>query len=354
MNKILVFISKLRKEYILFISLFLLTIIGFLDYLTGVELSFSIFYLLPIIITAWYLGRKSGLTFSILGALIWYLTDYFASQNYLHPITPYWNALVMLGTFVIVSEIFCALKASIDRENQLAIRVQNGLLPKEIPNLNSLQISVTWQPLSHVSGDYYDFVKLGENKLGICIADVSGHGVAAALLMSNIQAGFRVTLQNDIEPQNVCKQLNHTIKQHQLQDKFVSFFYGIIDTRERTLIYSNAGHPPPLIVRKDGSVDQLIKGGTLLGIVHEYCCECGKINLIEGDTILLYTDGLSEAKNINSKQFGEENIISICKSSRHLDSHGITNNIFNAVNEFNNHLHDDDITLLVVKYEEKK
>jgi hypothetical protein len=353
MNQIIRYLSKLQKTRIFLLSLFLLFIIGLIDYSTGVELSFSIFYLLPVIICAWFVDRRSGLILSLAGTFIWYLSDLLTSPSYSHPVIPYWNAFVMLGTFTIISEIFYALKLSIDRENQLAIKVQTGLLPKEIPAFNSLQISVTWKPLSHVSGDYYDLVRLGDNKLGICIADVSGHGVAAALLMSNIQAGFRMTLQNDIHPQEVCRQLNHTIKQHQLNDKFVSFFYGIIDTEEKSLLYSNAGHPPPFVVRQDGSADQLSKGGTLLGIVREYCCECGKVMLNDGDVITLFTDGLSEAKNLNSDQFGEEKIMDICKSNIELDSHEIKNNIINAVNEFNNHLHDDDITLLIVKYEEK-
>ena len=352
MSQLFEHIENLKKGNILLIALILLAIIGLADFATGVELSISIFYLFPIILCSWYIGRKSGLTVSLFSALIWFAAENFSSRQYSSFIILSINAILMLGIFVIISEIFSALRLSIERENQLAIKVQKGLLPKKFPVFDSLQLSVTWKPYGFVSGDYYDFVKLDENKLGVCIADVSGHGVAAALLMANIQAAFRITLRNNYLPQNVFKQLNHTIKQHQLSDKFVSFFYGIIDLDEKSFIYSNAGHPPPVIINKEGLVLPLNKGGTMLGVMTDYYCEYEKIDLIDGDVIMLYTDGLSEAKNQSSKLFGEDNLINVCKSSREYDSHEINHTIINAVNEYNNSYYDDDYTLMVIKYEE--
>lgn len=351
MKRIISNINKLSKANIFLLSLLLLFLIGSIDYFTGIELSISVFYLLPVILCAWYVNKTSGLVLAMIAALIWFIADILTSKSYSHPVTPYWNALVMLGIFILINEIFAALKLSFERENQLAIKVQKGLLPKEVPFLDSLQISVSWKPLGHVSGDYYDFVKQDENKLGICIADVCGHGVAAALLMSNIQAGFHATIQSDVMPPNVCKKLNHIIKRHQLPDKFVSFFYGIIDLEEKSLIYSNAGHPPPIIIKQDGTTVRLSKGGTMLGVVSEYHCEYEKISLTDGDIILLYTDGITEAKNVKAELFGEENLINICKKNKLYDSHQIKNSILKAVNQFNSHTYDDDVTLLVIKYE---
>ena len=343
-------IGRIDKRIIAAIAFLLLVITGMLDFYSDVQLSISIFYLLPITISAWYIGRKSGLFFALLGAAVWSLNDYIASQGYRHPVTPYWNAVVMLGIFLVVSEILSALRKSVNLEEQLAIRVQKGLLPNEIPVFDSLQISVKWQPLSFVSGDYYDLVKLDDNKLGICIADVSGHGVAASLLMSNIQAAFHVSIRNDSSPEYVCGQLNTVIRHHGLADKFVSFFYGIIDLDDKSITYSNAGHPPPFIIRNNGTSIPLDKGGTMLGIVEEYFSECERVEIKEGDVVIVYTDGITEAKNRDQDLFGEDKMIKCVREHTYLDSQEINNALLEQIGNYNAHNYDDDYTLLILKY----
>ncbi|HEX9251802.1 MAG TPA: SpoIIE family protein phosphatase, partial [Ignavibacteriaceae bacterium] len=288
MNKLINKISKMNRTSLIGSSILLLCFIGFIDWSTGTELSISIFYLIPIAICAWFVNKWTGVVLAIISITIWFLSDYFDSSSYNHPITPYWNALIMLGIFVLVSELLSALKRVIDRENILALNIQKNLLPGKNPEISDYKVFSIWEPTRVVSGDYYDFIQLKENVLGISLADVCGHGFPAALLMSNVQATFRIIAGHNHAPKEVCDHLNSILISYNMPDKFTSFFYGILDAENKEFTYSNAGHPPPIILRANGKIDRLSVGGFLLGVNPIAKYEQETVYIESGDIILLY------------------------------------------------------------------
>jgi sigma-B regulation protein RsbU (phosphoserine phosphatase) len=147
-----------------------------------------------------------------------------------------------------------------DEELQRAREIQESLLPKEIPQLPGFEVASAWQPARAVGGDYFDVLKLGQNRLAICIADVSGKGVPAALLMANVQASLRASVRDLDSPARVCSMINGMLCESIAADKFVTFFCGVLDTASRTFRYCNAGHPYPILV-SSGALCTLDQGG---------------------------------------------------------------------------------------------
>src|SRR5262249_798444 len=140
----------------------------------------------------------------------------------------------------------------------------------EIPQVASVQISGIWLPARLVGGDYYDVRKFGSNKVAICIGDVVGKGMPAAMLMSNLQAQVKAYASESRPPKDVCEQVNQLTGNNIGTGKFISFFYGLLDGAARTMTYTNAGHNPPILVRRDGKVIRLEEGGAILGVFPEY------------------------------------------------------------------------------------
>jgi|WetSurSiteA1Bulk_404760.scaffolds.fasta_scaffold01958_2 phosphoserine phosphatase RsbU/P len=254
----------------------------------------------------------------------------------------------MLGFFLLISYILAELKDSIDKENILALNIQKSLLPKGLPDIPGYQIAATWIPTRVVSGDHYDIITVNKNLYGICVADASGHGVPAALLMSNLQSAFRIITASTISPKDVCTQLNKFYVENMEQGKFISFFFGILDTEKKTFVYSNAGHPPALVIRQNQVVISLESGGLLLGIDSRSEYQEGKVKLNSGDVILLYTDGIIEAKNSKGELFGEEQLINTCRTVLKSPAFNISQEILASVSKFSNGKNDDDLTLFVI------
>jgi len=175
-------LDKMKRTTLIILSILLLLGIGFIDWITGAELSISIIYLIPIAICAWFINRWAGLGISVFSIAIWFFSDFFSSTSYNHPITPYWNAVVMLGIFILVSLLLSTLRSVFDRENTMSLDIQKSLLPQKNPEIAGFKISSIWEPTKVVSGDYYDFINLQDNNVGIVLADVCGHGFPAALI----------------------------------------------------------------------------------------------------------------------------------------------------------------------------
>jgi sigma-B regulation protein RsbU (phosphoserine phosphatase) len=153
------------------------------------------------------------------------------------------------------------------QELEKAREIQEGLLPKKIPQVRGLEVAGAWQPARVVGGDYYDVLKFSDRKMGICIGDVVGKGITAALLMANLQASFRAFAEEGVSPGALCGKLHGVISHNVAQEKFVTFCYCAIDAEENRLIYASAGHCPPLLLRGSGEVISLKEGGTPLGIL---------------------------------------------------------------------------------------
>lgn len=234
-----------------------------------------------------------------------------------------------------------------ERELERAREIQQSLLPKSIPQLPGFELATAWQPARVVGGDYFDVLPLGEKRLAICIADVVGKGVSAALLMANVQATVRAFARDSESPASLCDRVNGVLCENIAADKFVTFFYGILDAGERTFRYCNAGHPFPLLVSAD-STRQLAEGGAVLGIFPEGKYGEATIHLSPGDRLLLFTDGITEAADPGEREFGQESIAAFARAHRSNSAAELNRRLLAHVSDFCCGRFHDDATLLVV------
>jgi sigma-B regulation protein RsbU (phosphoserine phosphatase) len=234
-----------------------------------------------------------------------------------------------------------------EQELERAREIQQSLLPKEIPQLPGFEVAGAWQPASTVSGDYYDVLQLGDHRLGICIADVVGKGVSAALLMANVQAAVRAFASDSESPAQVCGKVNRLLCENIATGKFVTFLYGILDGEMRTFQYSNAGHLYPILV-SGGSVQKLEQGGAVLGVFPSWTYEDSIFELRAGDRLLLFTDGITEASDANGQDFEETSIASFAKANAALSARELNSRLLAKVTDFCGAQFRDDATLLVI------
>ena len=237
------------------------------------------------------------------------------------------------------------------QEHQLELEdarvIQERLVPTHLPQVPAYSIAAAWQPAHAVGGDYYDVLRLGEHKVAICIADVSGKGMPAALLMSNVQAALRAYASETLPPAQLCARLNQVVSSNTESDRFISLFYCVLDTRSGKLLYSNAGHNPPIVVRADGSIIRLECGGLVLGPLREVEFEECEIEFNPGDRLLLFTDGVTEAMNDAGEEFGDDRLIQVAIESRQLDANRARDAVMAAVSEFSGGDFSDDVTLVI-------
>jgi len=229
-----------------------------------------------------------------------------------------------------------------------AREIQERLLPKRIPQIRGLDIAGAWNPAAVVSGDYFDVVKFGESKIGVCICDVVGKGISAALLMANLQASFRAFASEPVSPGAVVSKLNDVICNNLASDKFVTFCYCILDVTKSTLTYASAGHWPPVLIRRSGKTYSLKDGGPPLGLFPEHSYENIQLQLESGDRLVLYTDGLTEARNSSGVEFGEHNVARIGNENLRLNAAEMLETLRREVTAFCNGVFDDDFTLVIV------
>lgn len=235
-----------------------------------------------------------------------------------------------------------------EKEFEQAREIQQRLLPSEIPQIQGFEIVAAWQPARSVSGDYYDVLKFSDRKLGLCIADVVGKGMPAALLMSNIQAAVKAFATETTQPKDVCTQVNRFLRNNIAQDQFITFFYCLLDADAQALTYTRAGHNPPFLIRKDGSHTELETGGPALGILENYDLPQQEIMLSSGDRILLYTDGVTEAMNAENEEFGEARLLDLLLENRILSADALQNRVMTDLAEFTHGAFQDDVTMVVV------
>ncbi len=236
-----------------------------------------------------------------------------------------------------------------EQELAKAREIQEGLLPKKIPQVKGLDVAGAWQPASTVGGDYFDVLKFGEKNIGVCIGDVVGKGISAALLMANLQASFRAFASQEVSPSALVKKLNEVISNNIAPDKFVTFWYCTIDTIENRLTYASAGHWPPVLFHQSGEGIPLRgAAGTPLGILPDWNYQEEALPLSSGDRLVLYTDGLTEAMNPDEQEFGEGRLLELCRDNIRLSASELLTTIRKGVVSFCNGNFQDDFTLVVV------
>ena len=234
------------------------------------------------------------------------------------------------------------------QELERAREIQQALLPKQIPQIPGFDIAGAWEPARVVGGDYFDVIGLAEGRLAICIADVVGKSVSAALLMANVQATVRAFASDAASPSWLCNRVNSVLCNNIASGKFVTLFYGVLDAQRRILLYTNAGHLRPILVRDSGCFQQLDNGGALLGVFPEWKYEDSVAQLAPGDRLLMFTDGITEAATPDGEEFGEQRLIAAAAALARHSSSELKDQLLTEVKNFcHSQLHDD-ATLIVV------
>ncbi len=235
-----------------------------------------------------------------------------------------------------------------EEELKRAREIQQMLLPSTLPQPAGVQIAGAWQPAREVGGDYFDVIQLDKDRVGICIGDVAGKGITAALLMANLQASFRAFATAEASPEMVCSKLNKFICANIAAGKFVTFFYAVLDANSRTLTYENAGHSPALLLRSDGTTETLRGGGAVLGVLPDWSYQSYTAQLQSGDILLLSTDGITEAENAQLEEFGDERLLQVART-RNGSALEVQRAIMQQVTAFCGGNFRDDATLLVLR-----
>ncbi|MEX1211852.1 MAG: SpoIIE family protein phosphatase [Balneolaceae bacterium] len=239
----------------------------------------------------------------------------------------------------------------LEKELLIAKEVQNGLFPSQLPEIPGIHVAARNVPSQHVGGDYFDVVPSPDGNHILAIADVSGKGFPAALLMANLQSMLHVLLPVPISLSEATGRINNLIFHNTPSDRFVTFFWAKYFYKERRLRYINAGHNPPLLLKnKANEVSELREGGMILGVVPTVTPYAETdVQLDDGDLLVCFTDGITEAFDENGEEYGKHRLIDMLIQVRERSPHDIMNAIIQDVNRFSNHVQADDFTLIVVK-----
>jgi phosphoserine phosphatase RsbU/P len=238
--------------------------------------------------------------------------------------------------------------AMASREREDARLIQRALLPSTMPTIPGCEIAARWEPASDFGGDCYDVLRLGGGRVAVSIADVTGKGLPAAFLMSNLQASVRAFAAQQSSPRYVAEGINRALCGNPALRTFATFFYAEIDSRTWTLTSSNAGHNPPILVRTNGSVERLSAGGLVLGVNENASYEQSDLRLAAGDRIVLFTDGLNEAEDAEGNDFGDDRLVESVVAHRSQSAAALLDTVFGRVREFAGGRFRDDATLITI------
>ncbi|MEX2191496.1 MAG: GAF domain-containing SpoIIE family protein phosphatase [Bacteroidota bacterium] len=242
-------------------------------------------------------------------------------------------------------------KHRLEDELKIAREIQQGLLPQKLPQIPGYDLAAVNVSSKQVGGDYYDVLPRSETEYVIAIGDVSGKGTPAALLMATVQAAMRALAPLHSDLPGTTSRINDITFENTGGDKFITFFWGIVDSKARSFRYVNAGHNPPFLVRKDGSMLRLTEGGLILGIMKTLQpYKEGFVQLVPGDTLFLFTDGVSEAMNAEGEDFTEERLEELVSRISDRTARDMIQEVRTAVEEFcKGTPQSDDITMMVLK-----
>jgi serine phosphatase RsbU (regulator of sigma subunit)/predicted enzyme related to lactoylglutathione lyase len=234
------------------------------------------------------------------------------------------------------------------QELAIAQQVQARLFPQRLPHMQTLDYAGACVQARQVGGDYYDVLDLGHGRFGLVIADISGKGMAAALLMANLQANLRSQSARATDcPQTFLRSVNQLLFENTHESSYATLFFAEYDEAERRLRYANCGHLPALLLRQDGGVEHLDSTATVMGLFREWDCEIAERHLAAGDTLALYTDGITESFDNAGEEFGEHRLIEALARTRHLTPQARIASVVDEVRGFSPGEQHDDITLIV-------
>ncbi len=277
-----------------------------------------------------------------------------------HVFTPFEESLLQavasqVAAAILTSRLFAeALEAErYARQLAYAGEVQRRMIPERAPSYEGLDIGAIYRPTFEVGGDFYDFISLPGNNLGLAIADVSGKGVPASLQMASLRAALRVNAYHMYDIDRILSEVNRHLCRDTLVGEFATAFYGVLNPGTGRLTYCNAGHHPPMLLR-GGEIQELLTGGTVLGMDPDAAFDRGIVDLRAGDVLLLYTDGAVEALNFADEQFGNARLTESLRRHSEHNAQLIAQNLLWDIRRFRG-LADrtDDLTMVVVKVGEK-
>ena len=241
-------------------------------------------------------------------------------------------------------------KQRMESDLALARVVQTGLLPERPPSLENFEIAVAYTPSLMVGGDYYDFLRLKPDSLMAVIADVEGKGVASALMMANLRAALHTLVAHVHALEHVAESVNNMIFSDSRAHKLLSMFVGVIEDRQRVLHYINAGHLPPIVVRRDGETAYLHEGGMVMGVLPGVPYKRGRIQLNAGDILAAYTDGITEATDVRGEQYGLERLLDVLRAEQAAPASRIVETVLSSVDLYSQGgSHEDDRVILILK-----
>jgi sigma-B regulation protein RsbU (phosphoserine phosphatase) len=237
------------------------------------------------------------------------------------------------------------------KELEIASDVQQFLFPKKLPNTDRLRVEASYLPHDRVGGDYYDYVPLNKNQFLICVADVSGKGIPAALMMSNFQASLRTLLRQTPNLTEIVEALNYQVLENTKGEKFITFFGAMYDLTLQTMVYVNAGHNPPILYTPDKGIRMLEEGCTVLGAMHPLpFMREGFVTDLKDFTLFAYTDGLTETTNDEGQEFGVAPLVTYFEKNSNKDLKVIHQDIIVALDGFKGrNSYRDDITMLTCR-----
>jgi phosphoserine phosphatase RsbU/P len=252
------------------------------------------------------------------------------------------------------------VKLRLESELDIAREVQNQLFPREVPEVEGIELFGVCKPASGVSGDYYDFLRLREDRVGLVLGDVSGKGISAALLMAAIQSALHAQFYDGRSPEKepgadaistaeVVARLNSQLQESTPMEKYATFFYAVYDAKTRVLTYTNAGHLAPALFR-GSSIERLTVGGTVVGLFAPIEYRQAEIQLQPGDVILAFTDGLTEPENTYGEEFGEARLLDAAQRALGGDPQEMVDEIYRSVSDWTGSPElQDDMTLIIAR-----
>jgi sigma-B regulation protein RsbU (phosphoserine phosphatase) len=364
-------LTKLSRATVIFIGIIVIILLGVLDYHAPPDISFLIFYLPPVLLVTWDAGLTPGLLLSVLSAVLWLFDDVFGG-GFRNEITLYWNVFSRFLVFFLTVKLISSLKERMEKEKlaeqhqvaqefEIARQVQLRLLPTYIPQLPGLKLAGICVPARQVGGDYYDFIPLSSTKLGIAIGDVSGKGLPSALTMAQLQGMVRSSVYSYADdPGGMMALINRLLIESTDVNRFVSFFYGVFDSDSLTFTYANAGHNPALVLRNGANhpanlhqpdqIFHLATSGKVLGVDPDATYRVLSIALKPGDSLVLYTDGITEATNNVEEEYGESRLVQTIAKNGVMNMNDLCHSVLSDVVQFSENIpQQDDMTLVVFR-----
>jgi serine phosphatase RsbU (regulator of sigma subunit) len=238
----------------------------------------------------------------------------------------------------------------LQREMEIARQVQRKLFPQRFPALATISYAGACLQARAVGGDYYDFLDFGPGSIGFVLADISGKGIHAALLMASLQANLRsqyALARSDLA--SLLESVDRLFFESTASNHFATMFFGRYEDASRRLVYANCGHNPPLLARADGHVDWLEPTTSVLGLFDVWRCQVADVEIGPGDMLLLYTDGVTEALSDGGEEFGESRLIEVVERHRDLEPGPLLTAIVTSVQQFSGTEQEDDVTMVAIR-----